>query len=267
MQSLYLKHYDAFVRWHEVGQGGQTVICLAGLGLSTVPCFLPIVTQPNLTGYRFVMMDFLGAGDSDAATGLDYSLANHAATVAAVIEHLGCGHCPVLGYSMGGSIAIELTHQRPDLVERLIIAEGNLFPGGGTASRYIGKFSRSDFETMILPDILANNRQEAIGGSVMAQAVATGWARADPRAIYENARMLVTLPADFAERFFALTLPRRYLLGELSLGLDGRADCPAPALLAQHGVAADIIAGVGHELPYANPHGFAKAVAKGLIDA
>lgn len=267
MQSLYLERYDAFVRWHEVGQGAQTVICLPGLGLATVPCFLPMVTQPCLAGRRFVMMDFLGAGDSDPATGLNYSLTNHAATVAAVIEHLGCGPCAVLGYSMGGSIAIELAHQRSDLVTQLIIAEGNLFPGGGTASRYIGKFSQNDFEQLILPDILANNRREAMDGGVMAQAVATGWARADPRAIHENARMLVTLPADFAERFFALGLPRHYLLGELSLGQDGRADCPAPALLAQHDIAADVIAGVGHELLYANPDGFAAAVAKSLIAA
>jgi pimeloyl-ACP methyl ester carboxylesterase len=264
MQSLYLEHHDAFVRWHEVGQGHETVICLPGLSLAAIPCFLPMVTLPNLARWRFVMIDFLGAGDSDHAASFDYSLATHAATIAAVIAHLRCGPCPILGYSMGGSIAIELASQRPDVVSQLIVAEGNLFPGGGAASRYISKFSQDDFARLILPDILGNNRQEAIAGGIMAQAVATGWARADPRGIYENARMLVNLPPDFADRFFSLGLPRHYFLGALSLGQDGRADCPAPALLAQHGVPSDVIAGVGHELLYANPAGFAEALNKAL---
>jgi pimeloyl-ACP methyl ester carboxylesterase len=260
MHSLYVEKYDAILRWHEVGQGDKTVICLPGLSLAAIPCFLPVVCLPVLAGYRFVMVDFLGSGDSDHAAGFHHSLENHAGLVAEVIEHLACGPCAVLGYSMGGSVAIELTLRRPELVSKLILAEANLLPGGGAASRYIAKNSRADFERAVLPEMLQSLRREAIAGDVMRQAVEAAWSRADPRGIYENAAMLVNLADDFAERFFGLALPRHFFFGEASLAQGENADCPAPEHLAQHGIQTAVIAGVGHALLYANPKGFADAL-------
>lgn len=266
MHSLYLETYDANLRWHEVGQGDKTVICLPGLSLAAKPCFLPMVSLPVLAGYRFVMVDFLGSGDSDHAPGFHHSLESHAGLVAEVIEHMACGPCVVLGYSMGGSVAIELALRRPELVSKLILGEANLLPGGGAASRHIAKFSRADFEREVLPEMLQSLRREAIAGDVMREAVEASWSRADPRGIYENAAMLVHLSDDFADRFFGLALPRHFFFGEASLAQGESADCPAPEDLAQHGIHTAVISGVGHALLYANPEGFADAL-RGALDA
>lgn len=267
MYSLYLEDHAAFIRWHVLGHGNRTVVCLPGLSLAAIPCFLPMVCQPALAGYRFVLVDFLGSGDSDHSPGFCHTLENHAALIAEVIEHLACGPCTLLGYSMGGSIAIELAAQRSDLVSSLIVAEANIVPGGGAASRRITQSNREDFERVGLPEMLQGLRGAAIAGDVMLQAVETAWSRADPRGIYENASMLVHLADDFAERFFSLSMPRHFFFGEASLARGNSCDCPAPAQLERHGIQTAVIAGVGHELLYANPKGFAAALAQVLSGA
>ena len=87
--------------------------------------------NPSLAGYHSVLIDFLGFGFSDRPEGFGYTLEDHAQTVAELHDHLGLRHCALIGHSMGGSVAITLAAIRPEIVSRLVIAEGNLDPGGG----------------------------------------------------------------------------------------------------------------------------------------
>jgi len=266
MHSLYLPEHNAFVRWHETAGDGPPVICLPGLGLSCAGNFITTMTDPALRDYQAIMIDFPGSGISDTAADFTHSLGEHAAVVARVLDHIGCAPCPVLGYSMGGSVAIELALRRPDLVSRLIIAEGNLFPGGGAASKRIADQTPEAFFADDLPLTLTLLRRAARQGDTVADFIAASWAQADPRALYENAQMLVNLPDDFAARFFSLALPRHYIFGEDTLKAPAGADSPKPTLLAKNGIRTAIIAGVGHEMMIANPRGFAQAVAQALND-
>ncbi len=86
MPSLFLPQYDAFVRWHKIGATGPVVVLLPGIGFPALGSFLATATDPAFPAVQSLMIDPLGAGQSDPVPGL--SIPGHADAVAAVIDHL-----------------------------------------------------------------------------------------------------------------------------------------------------------------------------------
>jgi len=263
MKSLFLPDHDAFVRWHEMGKTGPAIVYLAGLGMPAVDNFLAVASHPALRETRALMIDLLGAGSSDRPATYAHTLENHAQCIAAVLDHLGTGPCTLVGYSMGGSISVALALARPDLVARLVVAEGNLIPGGGNASRHIAAQSEAEFTAKGLPGMLGELRTAALAGEEFKGFVHSAWSQVDPRGLYGNARMLVDLPLDFADRFLALEIPRWFVYGANNLSAASAApspDLPDPGVLKSRGVAIAVVAGVGHEMMLGNPDGFAEVL-------
>jgi esterase len=58
--------------------------------------------------------------------GSDYTMAQHVADTIGFIEALGTAPVDLLGHSRGGHIAFRVAQQRPDLLQRIVLAE----PGG-----------------------------------------------------------------------------------------------------------------------------------------
>jgi pimeloyl-ACP methyl ester carboxylesterase len=58
--------------------------------------------------------------------GSTYSIPQHTADVIAFLDGLGLGAVHLMGHSRGGHIAFRVAEQRPDLIQKLILAE----PGG-----------------------------------------------------------------------------------------------------------------------------------------
>lgn len=86
-------------------------------------------------GYRVVAPDARGHGDS----GWDrkpFTIPDLAGDVAAVIETLDLGPAHVVGLSMGGSTAIVLAQDRPDLVESLVLADTTACYGPGRQEKW-----------------------------------------------------------------------------------------------------------------------------------
>lgn len=268
MRSLYLPDHDAFIRWHEIAGDGPTVVCLPGLSLPAVGSFLSVATSAAARGPRWIMPDYLGSGASDRAAAPPDTIDAHAGCVAAVLDHLGCGAATVVGHSMGGTLGIALALRRPDLVARLIVAEANLTPGGGVATRRIAATGVDAFVADAFPAMLARFRGGAAEGDARAAFFLGAWSTADPRALHANAAMLVGLPESFAEAFLALPIPRTFLYGERSHPrATGQTtpDAPDPGWLEAHRVVTSTVPGCGHDLPLENPDGFARAlVAAGL---
>jgi pimeloyl-ACP methyl ester carboxylesterase len=71
--------------------------------------------------YRVVALDLRNHGASPQAPGMAY--AAQAEDVAETLAALGIERAAVLGHSMGGKVAMMLALTRPDLVERLIVAD------------------------------------------------------------------------------------------------------------------------------------------------
>lgn len=115
------------------------------MGCASTIDYPRVIANRALADYRCLLPDQLGHGYSDAPQDFSYTIAAHASTMATLLDHLGISGAVVFGHSAGGSIAITLAAQRPDLVSRLILSESNLDPGGGTFSKRIAAQTEQDF--------------------------------------------------------------------------------------------------------------------------
>jgi pimeloyl-ACP methyl ester carboxylesterase len=105
------------IYWHEEG-AGDPVLLIMGLGWGSDMWYR---TKRELsTGYRTIMFDNRGIGQSDFPPG-PYSISMMADDAAAVLEAAGAAPAHVYGHSMGGMIAQELVLRHPEKVRSLIL--------------------------------------------------------------------------------------------------------------------------------------------------
>jgi len=107
-------HRRAFVR----AGNGPAVVLLHGIGASssTWSGLIPLLAER----FTVIAPDLLGHGASDAPRA-DYSVAAYACGVRDLLALLGVERATVVGHSLGGAIAAQLTYQYPELVERLVL--------------------------------------------------------------------------------------------------------------------------------------------------
>jgi 2-succinyl-6-hydroxy-2,4-cyclohexadiene-1-carboxylate synthase len=74
-----------------------------------------------LEGYRVVRIDLIGHGKSDApASASRYSMAHAVEDITALFHHLHIDKAALLGYSLGGRVALHLASAAPDCLWALI---------------------------------------------------------------------------------------------------------------------------------------------------
>lgn len=251
--------------WTELPGPGVPILALPGIAMPGAPGLVPVFAQAPLRGHAAILPDLPGTGGSEALASHDMPALARA--IAALLDHLGVGAVPVFGHSLGGTVAIELARLRPDLVSRLIVAEGNLTPGGGVATRAIAGVPLADFLATGFEAAQAKRRAAAESGDATAAYLFAGRAQSDPRALHETASALVDLDPTTEVDFLSMTLARTFLYGARSLPGNARQagpDTPDPARLAAHGIVTDIVAGAGHLMPFDAPADTARAVAAHL---
>lgn len=263
MAGLFLDSHDAFLRWHQIGQDGPVTVWIPGIGFAGVGTFLKTVTHPSLPPLRSIIIDPLGTGTSDTASDPALSIADHADTVAALLDHLGHKACTLVGYSMGGAIAAELSVRRPDLVARLVLAEGNLLTGGGAGSRYMAEVSTDTFRTERLPEMLKDLRSGAHAGDHVDEFILGCWTHCDPASLYAMACALVSLRPALMSDICGLSIPRHYIFGEKTLAdpaTCAQTNMPDPDVLRDAGIEVKSLPGTGHDLMLTDPDAFADCI-------
>ena len=76
--------------------------------LAAVPNFLSLVTLPEFRGRRILMIDYVGSGFSGHSESFGFSLDEHASSIAAVLDAACIEPVHLLGYSMGGAVAVSV---------------------------------------------------------------------------------------------------------------------------------------------------------------
>ena len=115
------------VRCAAIGEGPPLVL-IHGF-LVSHKCWLPML--PYLTKhFRCVILDLPGFGGSEkrGPGGYPYTREAFAETVADVMSALGVTRAHICGHSMGGSIALTLAADKPELVEKLCVIDSACFP-------------------------------------------------------------------------------------------------------------------------------------------
>jgi pimeloyl-ACP methyl ester carboxylesterase len=87
--------------------------------------YAPLVPALLDAGYRVVVTDLRGHGDSDTSF-RTYGDAATAGDLVALVEHLDAGPAILVGSSMGGSAAVIAAADRPDLVSGVVMLAGFL---------------------------------------------------------------------------------------------------------------------------------------------
>lgn len=263
MDALYLPDHDSLLQWHDLPGDAPALVCLPAISFAAAPNFLSVVTQPPLATTRRILIDLPGSGMSGAIDGFSGRMSDHAALVARVLDHLSLGPAVIFGHSMGGAVAICLALARPDLVAHLVVAEGNLAPGGGPVSRAIAAQTRDAFvQTGFAQrqDRFLRAAATGDGSAAHMHAVRMG---ADPATMHANAIGLIELDPDLHDAFLAAPLPRTFVYGAQSLADHVvTPELPDPDLLRAHGVGIEVIADAGHLMTYDNPVALAQMLAR-----
>ncbi len=111
--------------YYETHGTGRPLVLLHG-GLASSEMFGPII--PALAeSHQVIAPDLQGHGrTADVDRPIDLGLM--ADDIAALIDHLGLEKPDVVGYSLGGGVAMQTAVKYPDKVRKLVVASQNLTP-------------------------------------------------------------------------------------------------------------------------------------------
>jgi pimeloyl-ACP methyl ester carboxylesterase len=256
MEAFLLSPTDAFLRYQHLPGREPTHVYLAGLGGAASAVYPRVVSAAPLSTYRALIPDWLGCGFSDRPAAFGYTINDHADTIALLLDNLRVTACTLVGHSMGGSVAITLAAQRPELVARLILAEANLDAGGGAFSRGIAESSEDEFTQNGYHKLIQMLQTDGRAGNRIAAALTGMLQVAAPHALHRSAVSLVQgVRPGWRDQLYQLAMPRAYVFGEYSLPDE---DCE---VLPAHGIDVAIVAHAGHAMVWENPSGFAGTIS------
>jgi pimeloyl-ACP methyl ester carboxylesterase len=123
-------------RPHQGGKPAATLVLLHGLGDAS-SVFAQALEAAALAPFELALFDLLGHGSSDKPANFDYSPASHGAVLFQAMRKLGLpGPLYLVGYSLGGAVAVELSRFPVDGLAGLVLVEPAL---DATRMRFAGK--------------------------------------------------------------------------------------------------------------------------------
>src|SRR6188768_1105889 len=126
---------NATYAYRRFGQGpGRPLLCLQHF-TGTLDNWDSAVTDPLATTREVILFDNAGVGRSSGnVPGTVSAMAKHALTF---LDALGLASCDVLGFSLGGMVALQMALDRPAIVRRMILV--GTAPRGGEDIMHLEK--------------------------------------------------------------------------------------------------------------------------------
>lgn len=214
-----------------------------------------------LDGYRLLVPDLRGHGDSPRAPDPSaYRVEHYTADVVDLLERVVGGPSFVVGHSLGGLIAAQLCHDRPDLARAVFLEDPPLFLGGGAFDRTIfgalfpalqellRSFGREGLDVDDIferirhfPDLRGAGTYEEVQGAEKVRLQASVWHRVDSEAL--SAAIDGTL---FAAHDPSRPLGRPAAVLRAELGAAFLPEHEEPFLAANPGASVECITGSTH---------------------
>jgi pimeloyl-ACP methyl ester carboxylesterase len=253
LNTFWLRTASASITYRDMPGSGPPVIYIHGLGCASSAEYAGIAASPIFAGRRAILIDLLGSGLSDRPANFSYSIEDHARSVAEMLCDLVPGSIALFGHSMGGAIAILLAEILGAKVERIVLSEPNLDPGGGVFSRRIAAMSEPDYVARGHVELVEASKAE--GNAVWATSLAESAAFALHR---EAVSLIKGGTRTWRSVLYGLKMPRTVIIGERSLPQLDISD------LSHYGISVTVVAAAGHSLAIDNPDGFASALHRAL---
>ena len=265
MRSVYVQKQDAFIRSLETPVKGPVLVYLPAISFSVAASFLSVVTHPHMPAHKAILVDYFGSGASDTPQNFRYTLKEHVASIATLLDDANCRNVTLVGHSMGGTVAICLAMARPDIVANLIVGEGNVTAGGGGLVKQIVSHSEADFVSTIFPKMKADIFESAKSGDMIGLRRNNVWKHVSPVGLYRNAQALNGVSDDLLDSFLALPIPKTFIYGDKTLPATDEQigpDTPSPERLKLHGVNIGVVPNAGHGQMFDNLDGFVEVLSK-----
>jgi 3-oxoadipate enol-lactonase len=95
---------------------GEPLVLIHGLGCSGADWAFQVAELEKR--FRVIVPDLPGSGHSPPPRG-EYSIGGFATAIWSLLDHLGVSRTNIIGFSLGGAVALEMAAQRPASVPRL----------------------------------------------------------------------------------------------------------------------------------------------------
>src|SRR5438094_724696 len=129
---MKLAQVDDITLEYDVWGVGEPVVFIHGAFIADT--FRPLVGAPSLAGgYQLVTYRRRGYGGSSRTLG-PISAERQAADCSGLLRHLGVQRAHIVGHSWGGSFALQLALDSPEVVHSLALLEPALFAGASGLS-------------------------------------------------------------------------------------------------------------------------------------
>lgn len=110
------------IHFQEAGSGPAVVfIHGSGPGASGASNFRRNYEAFVAAGYRAVLPDLIGYGASSKPEGIDYTLALFTDTLYDALRQHGIEQATLIGNSLGGGVALQMTLDHPEFAEKLVL--------------------------------------------------------------------------------------------------------------------------------------------------
>ena len=116
------------------GGSGLPLLCLQHF-TGTLDNWDPAVTDPLASGREVILFDNAGVGRSTGD--VPETIAGMAGHPMAFLDELGIKTCDVIGYSLGGMVALQMVQDRPSIFRRMILV--GTAPRGGEDIMHLEK--------------------------------------------------------------------------------------------------------------------------------
>jgi pimeloyl-ACP methyl ester carboxylesterase len=131
----FLQVNDHSYAYRRFGNGSGLPLLFLQHFTGTLDNWDPAVTDPLAAGREVILFDNAGVGRSSAE--VPPTVAAMARHPMAFLEALGIGRCDVLGYSLGGMVALQMVQDRPSIFRRMILV--GTAPRGGEDIMHLEK--------------------------------------------------------------------------------------------------------------------------------
>jgi len=189
--------------YYEVHGAGPPLVLLHGAMGTIASCFARLL--PRLAETRRVVAVELQGHGHTADIDRPLSYPQMAADTVALIGALDIGAADLVGYSMGGAVALQIALDRPELARRIVYAGGTCYNPQGLYPELLGQFEAPPLDEL--------------AGSVWHQAYVA--VAPDPHAWPSLVTKVNALDRNFvgwpAEEVLALTVPALLVIGDADI--------------------------------------------------
>jgi pimeloyl-ACP methyl ester carboxylesterase len=257
LPSRYIHLPDVRIHYRVLG-AGEPLVMLHGLGSAGSDWFP--VTPGLAPFYRLLLVDLRGHGQSSLAR-RSYSIAAMARDVEAVLDVEGIGQAYVLGLSLGGCVALQLTIAAPSRVRGLVLV--NTFARLRHEGLWRRRLARVRYAALGTMDDLARLVAGSLFGDPVAQALAFDRLRRNDLGAIRRCMMAVAR-FDVRKQLPQITAPTLVLIGGRDRTVPRR--CADELVSKLPHARLQVIPDAGHALPHEQPEAFTQAVRAFLAE-